>query len=214
MIKALVIRFQQLIESIANGGITFALGKAFFINKMAIPVVKNLEKPSVWSDREVKQELFLIEITRQTLPQLQYFYQVKSRSLKMQHNVDKGFRAFAAVSGKTIVGDIWYTTSETTRHSHLHEDMDLLFVTPGPKDVYMFDMFVDPIHRGNSTALFLMKNALFQLAVKGYEKVFGYVDAKNIPAIWIHRVLNFKELDRVLISRYFIKRISHKLVIA
>jgi GNAT superfamily N-acetyltransferase len=210
MLKSLFIDMQQFIEGLAHTGLKRALRKALFINQLVIPVVKNLEKIAPSISVSANLDVSFISISHKMLPQLEYAYRVKSRRLKAKRNANYGLSGFAVVSRKTIIGDIWYTTWKTSRHPHLHEDIDLLFLDPGPKDVYMFDLFVEPGERGKNIALPLMRHALFQLSELGYKNVFGYFNAQYVPALWVHRILKFKELDGVLLSRFFFKRFSRK----
>jgi Acetyltransferase (GNAT) family. len=211
MFETIAIKTLQFIEEAKQSGVRNAFGKSFFTNAEIVPVVKELENAQLSIEVLNKQNIILVELTRNDLAHFNYSYRFKSRSLKAKRNVKKGFKAFALVSNNVVIGDIWYITWESTRHPHLHDDIELLFLNPGEKDVYMFDMFLDPLQRGNNIALLLMKNALHKLAEKGYKKIFGFFEAKNIPALWVHRSLKFKELDRVFFSRYFLKRSSRKI---
>jgi GNAT superfamily N-acetyltransferase len=181
-----------------------------FIDAETVPVVKDLENARSVNDLLKGANIELVELTKETLPRFKYAYRFKSRLLKVKRNISKGYKAFAVVSGKFVIGDIWYVTWETTQHPHLHEDVDLLFLNPGKNDVYMFDMFVDPQQRGKNIATALMGSALYNLKQCGYHNAFGFFEMKNIPALWTHRVLKFKELEHVFFSRYFLKQLSRK----
>jgi GNAT superfamily N-acetyltransferase len=212
VLDTILISFYQFVENAKSSGIQFSIQKALYINHEVVPVVKDLQTVSPVFETLVKQNINFIEVTQETLPRFNFSYRFKSRLLKAKRNINNGYKSFAVVSGYFVVGDVWYVTSETSKHSHLHNDVDLLFIVPGEKDVYLFDMFVDPINRGKNIAAPMMNYALFRLAERGYIKAFGYFEARNIPALWVHRMLQFEELDRILVSRYFFARSSRKIL--
>jgi GNAT superfamily N-acetyltransferase len=206
MVDKIAIIALQFFENVKSSGLRNAFRKTVFVDAEMVPVVKNLEN----SLPPAGKTLELIELTKETLPGFKYVYRFKSRLLKVRKNIAQGYKAFAVVSGNFVIGDIWYVTWETTKHPRLHEDIDLLFLNPGQKDVYMFDLFVDPLQRSKNVAVALLTDALLRLSKRGYKNVYGYFDAKNIPALWVHRILKFDELERVLLSRFFLKRSSRK----
>jgi GNAT superfamily N-acetyltransferase len=214
MLETLAISVLQFIEEERQSGIKNAFRKSFFIDAEVVPVVKDLENVKPANDILDKYNLKLVDITIDEVPHFNYPYRFKSRLLKVKRNVKNGFKALSLASNNIIVGDIWYVTWESTRHPRLHEDVELLFLNPGEKDVYMFDMFIDPEWRGKNIAVALMGSALFALGKQGYRKAFGFFEMKNIPALWTHRTLKFNELDHVFFSRYFLKRISRKKVVS
>jgi hypothetical protein len=44
------------------------------------------------------------------------------------------------------------------------------------------------------------------LRKKGFKKAYGYFYLKNIPALWMHRTLRWRELKHVRVTRFFIFR--------
>jgi len=44
-------------------------------------------------------------------------------------------------------------------------------------------------------------SALKALKDKGYERVYGYCTADNLPALWVHRIMGYKELGRLKMHR-------------
>jgi GNAT superfamily N-acetyltransferase len=208
MFESININIHQFFEHLKNAGFRQTFHKAFFINKAAIPVVKDLAETSSFRNSLEDQKYAFIEVTRETLSLNHYTYRIKSRFLKAKKNITKGYRAFAIVHDDLIIGDIWFVSRKASRHHRLHKDVDLLRLNPGPDDVYMFDMFIDPVERGKNIAVLLMGCSLARLRELGFLKAFGYFEAKNIPALWVHRTLKFTELNRVFISRYLFFRTS------
>ena len=58
--------------------------------------------------------------------------------------------------------------------------------------------------RGKNLAVPLQRNLHITLKSEGYKKLYGYFWNDNIPAMWMHRMLKFKELPRRRVSRIFI----------
>jgi GNAT superfamily N-acetyltransferase len=208
MFTSLLINFHQFKELFNNSGFRQAFRKAYYVDKEAVPVKKELADAPPLGIPPGNPDYRFIEVTQEAIAGGACHYRVKSRLLKTKTNMKHGFRAFAVVNGDTIIGDIWCAGRKTSRHARLHKDVDLLFLTPGPNDVYMFDMFIDPSERGKNIAVFLMGSSLDRLRELGFANAFGYFEARNIPALWVHRTLKFTELNRVLFSRLFFFRTS------
>lgn len=211
MLETISIAGFQFFEETKQSGFKNAFRKTFFINSEIVPVTKDLGNVKPANEFLEKCDLRMISVTLDDILHFNYYYRFKSRLLKAKRNLISGLKAFALVSNTIIVGEIWYVTWGSTHHPHLHDDVDLLFLEPGKKDVYMFDMFIDPLFRGKNIASGLMGSALYNLRQDGYQNAFGFFELKNIPALWTHRMLKFKELDHVYFSRFFLKRFSRKI---
>ena len=99
------------------------------------------------------------------------------------------------------MGDLWCAFPQ---HSGLdaHPDVADLEIDMGTQDVYGYDMYISPKERGNSSiASVLFKGALYDLKRKGFKLLHCYVYADKIPAIWLHRMLGFKEVYRGVSQR-------------
>jgi GNAT superfamily N-acetyltransferase len=70
-------------------------------------------------------------------------------------------------------------------------------------DVYMFDMHVVSDQRGGGLATYFLKSALHHLHSGGYERAYGYFAAQNTPALWVHRLIGYRELPHFLVRRVF-----------
>jgi GNAT superfamily N-acetyltransferase len=74
---------------------------------------------------------------------------------------------------------------------------------------YLFDMYVEPEHRGMAVSTALFRAAFAQLRAQGIVKAMGYYDPTNVPALWMHRVLGYKEVRRVKVIRVFRRAVSY-----
>jgi hypothetical protein len=88
-----------------------------------------------------------------------------------------------------------------------HPDLDMLGIQPKEREVYAFDMLIDPSFRGKNLAVPIQRSLQLALTAEGYTRFYGFYWQDNIPAMWMHRSLKFKELPKRWVSRFFaIKR--------
>jgi GNAT superfamily N-acetyltransferase len=84
-----------------------------------------------------------------------------------------------------------------------HPDLQWLGINLEKNQVYSFDLFLDPQKRGDNAAAYLQSSFLEHLKEKGIRKVYGYFWSDNIPALWVHRQLKYRELNSVTVNRFF-----------
>jgi ribosomal protein S18 acetylase RimI-like enzyme len=84
--------------------------------------------------------------------------------------------------GDELVGHLWWIDRRRAG-----DDVDLLRLGHllNDDDVYAFEMFVAPEHRGNGTASRFLGEACEELARLGYRRIWAYVDHTNVPARWL-----------------------------
>ncbi len=205
-----VIRALQFAEHVRYDGFAKTFGRAFFVNRTAVPVVKSLETAEDVSEQLVSNGMRFLELNRGNVGRPDLKCRLMNRQMKITRNIGAGYGAFAVAAGSVIAGELFFTLSDP-RNPPEHEDIDLLFLHPGPGDVYMFDMSVDPQQRGGNVACLLMSAALYRFRETGFRNAYGYFDLHNIPALWVHRQLKFTELGRVSMSRLFLRRSSRRL---
>jgi GNAT superfamily N-acetyltransferase len=126
--------------------------------------------------------------------------------LKAGCNLKDGLRGYALVKDDLIVGDIWCACPIKADEKVCHPDMDWLGIDGQAGEVYIFDMYIDPRERGNSLAAPFQKAALYALKADGYTKAYGYYWTDYLPALWMHRLLKWKERGRVQVWRFFSAR--------
>jgi hypothetical protein len=118
-------------------------------------------------------------------------------------NLRKGWRGFALIEGATVVGDIWCDAVPGPGNIVAHPDLQLLAISCKEKEVYAFDMLIAPQYRGKNFAGPLQRFLHFSLKKDGFRKVYGFYWDDNLPALWMHRILKFKELPKRQMSRFF-----------
>jgi hypothetical protein len=80
----------------------------------------------------------------------------------------------------------------------------MLGITCGDKDAYAFDMQISTAHRGENLAAPFQRALQATLKAEGWHKVCGYYWDDNLPALWMHRILKFKELPKRQVTRFLI----------
>lgn len=198
------VRLRQFIESVRAEGITPVFGKMFFVGKVILPSVKELDVLPPLKLQVKHERVKFIEITSGSFDSSSYNFPSKSRMLRVSKNFSKGYQGFAIVRENDILGDIWYCPGPSSRPAQKHPDLDWFAwfgVELGDHDVYMFEMYVKPQERGGGIVSYLHWNALNALKGRGFHRVYGYCAADNIPALWVHRTLGYKELGRLRMHR-------------
>ncbi len=179
----------------------------FFINKVAVitendlssllPIDETLKKAGVKLER-ITSELLLPESkSKQPL-----VFTDKKRQRKAIDYLEKGYHGVGLISGNEVLGDIWYTSSFNNKKRKTHPDFKFLKIECGDKEAYAFDMLLQPGKRGHNLANILQSSVLLEIKKDGYQKAFGYYWAENIPALWVHRTLQWKELKKQKVSRF------------
>ncbi len=201
MLKKVWLLVCMFFERAKDEGFWKTLSGSLYSDERAIPVYIDLAalKPARHSVGEFGLELKMV--TPETADS-DFRYQRVSRKLKVDVNLKQGFRSFVLLKGTEIIGDIWYVLA-SSGNSRPHKDLDLLNVDISPQDVYAFDMFVSPKERGKDLTTAFMGEVLRSLKEAGHSKAYGYFEESNIPALWIHRLVGYKELAPVRIRRFF-----------
>jgi len=134
-----------------------------------------------------------------------------SRRLKGSYNTGKGYYSYAVLSAGRVIGDIWCASPRNIRSGLLHPDLVWLGIGCGDNEAYMFDMHVAPDSRGKVVTSFLLAGALAHLKEQGLERVYGFYEKKNLPALWTHRLFGYQELPNRKITRLLLYRNSQAL---
>jgi GNAT superfamily N-acetyltransferase len=182
-----------------------------FINKVAVTVEKDLSMAPPLTTTPFPNDIHAINITSDLFttaskrPEGLRYSTVKGpddRRLKALGYLKKGYRGIALAIGNEVCGDIWYVGPRADKKGVKHPDMKWLGLRCNPSDTYAFDMYLHPEKRGNNLATLLQNEALRSMKKDGFTRAFGYYWATNTPALWVHRMLEWKNLRRVKVSRF------------
>jgi len=203
MFEYLAMRLFHVIDNARVSGIRSVVREIVYAGRIAVPVemdLKSLKSSWAWPKGE---ELTCIEIERNALDHHDYDYPYRNRKLKAQRNLGKGLLGYGLLRGREVVADLWYTPPVISDGSPEHPDVQWLGILPRPNHSYAFDMFLAPAMRGKNIATCFQGSFLLHLRDHGVDWAYGYYWADNIAALWMHRMLKWKELGRVRASRFF-----------
>lgn len=209
MLQYCKMRVVQALETVRQKSLINLLKETIYVNREAVPVEIELSglRPMADFPRPPGEEV--VEITPELLESGSCSYPVQSRYLKAFNYLKRGYRGYALLQGATVAGDIWCADTRTEKDGRKHSDEEWLEINCGPAEVYTFDMFVAPGLRGGNIAAALQNSALHDLKRKGFSKAYGFFWADNVPALWVHRTLRWRELSRVRATRLLLSRKLH-----
>lgn len=207
MLSLLRVKYFQFLEHWRQAGFLSACSFTLYHQDEEVPVVRDLTAlPPV---KVPEEGLTLIEVTPESFSPQTINYPLRSRQERVELYFGKGYRGLALVREGKVVGDLWYVSRDMAQASEIHPDVQRFKIDLADKEVYMFDMHVGAKKRGGGLATFLLCSALHHLNDRGYQKTYGYYSAKNIPALWVHRLLGYKELPHLIMRRFFLYKTAH-----
>lgn len=197
------IKYFQFIEHYRQEGFFSACRFSLYKCEEAVPVVRNLAtlRPAKKPDGVLP---VLLDLGPENFYLLDLHYPLRSRREKVERCFRLGYRSFAMVRNGVVIGDLWYVTRATSRSSQLHPHLQWFGIDLGEQEVYMFDMHVDTKERGNSLTTWFLTSVLFQLRDNGFDKSYGYFAAKNVPALWVHRLIGYEEKSHFMVQRFLL----------
>jgi hypothetical protein len=203
MLKSLQVRFYQIIEIWKTKGMASLFHEVIYINRELILVEKNLVEFQPKPISEGKTGFKLIEISEQIAKDRRLKFSNKIRFLKINKNLSKGYNGFALIKNDEMIGDIWFIKPDQTGALPYHPDLKLLEIKIGPGQAYMFDAFIEQDERGGGNINLFLNKALLALKNSGFKKIYGYYMADNLPALWMHRLFGYKEINRIKLPWHF-----------
>ena len=208
MLEHLIMIFHMIGESLTKGKLLDILHDQIWNRRVAVPVEMDLT--TLGSPTDVFKGLegsYFTELKLENLQTSDWSFTLPSRRYKAIRNLKRGLRGFALLKGSKVVGDMWCMVPAEEEKPIRHPDLDMLGIDAKEKGVYAFDMLVDPGFRGKNLAVPIQRALQLALKAEGYSLVYGFYWQDNIPAMWMHRSLKFRELPKRWVSRFFfIKR--------
>jgi GNAT superfamily N-acetyltransferase len=202
MIVRIAACLYKFLELCRENGLLETLSRVLKFTGVIIPVERDLTQIEPHTDVFEQTGVEMVEISSENFHEYRSAFQLRNRYFKALKYLDEGYRAFALFKEGKIFGDVWYSTNKTAGGRFVHCDLDMLGITLQDDEVYMFDMYVRPIERGKALAAPLLGNAGYDLGQQGYVKAFGYFVEDNVPALWVHRVLKYKELPKLRLQQF------------
>ena len=201
--KQFFIRLNQIGEAWKTGGFHTLRRKMFFWNKDFVLVEKELSNSQLKPTVTKESNFEFIEISKGNIGKIQNLaYSLKSRQLKLESNLAKGYHGFAVVEDNMVLGDVWYACRNDLNEKGKHPDFKFLKIKLNPDEAYLNDMYISADKRGGGLVNFLLGHSLHALKEKGFKKVYGSYETDNIPALWMHRSLGYKEIRKLQVQKF------------
>ena len=210
MFQYIKMRFFHVMEFINNKNFLSIWTEIVYFRRTCILLEKDLKNFALNNVYVQHADLTMIEINPTTFSENKFIHQSKVRYMKALRYLKKGYSGYGIVRDNEVIGDIWCFTCN--KPPEIHPDVVFFNIKCAPNECYLFDMYMSPLERGNrNIATYLERVVLRNLSKKGYEKAYGYVWADNVPALWVHRIIKWKEKRRLKINRFLgFKKISKK----
>jgi hypothetical protein len=210
MLETILVNYYQTREAWSRGGVKDVFRPRVYFNRIATPAEMDLSRPIADPDNLLRDSAYrFAELKTEDLLAGRWSFAIRSRSFKAFRNLRKGWRSFALVEGTTVVGDVWCDCVSGPENIVIHPDLRMLGIHCKEKEAYAFDMLIAPQYRGKNFAVPLQRFLHFTLKTEGFRKVYGFYWDDNLPALWMHRMLKYKELPKRSLSRFFFFH-SHK----
>jgi GNAT superfamily N-acetyltransferase len=203
MLSLLRIKYLQFLEHAREKGFSSAVAFTLYKYEEAVPVEKDLAtlKPLPES---TETDLRLLDLGPENFAGYCLDYPLASRRQRVERYFRCGYRSLAMVRGNRVLADLWYVTRDSARTPGIHPHVQWFGIDLGPHMAYMFDMHFLPGQRGGGAATFFMGSALHHLRDRGFIRAYGYFAAHNTPALWVHRLLGWRELPRFDVQRFLL----------
>lgn len=201
MIEHIKMVWNLIFEAISKGKVMDILQDQVWNQRVAVPVEMNLsglqeELPDHFPDCQ------FVEIKLSELLASNWSFATPSRRFKALRNLKRGWHGYALVKNDQVLGDIWCVIPENgSRVSHF--DLDMLGISCTEGDAYAFDMLIAPSFRGKNVAVHFQRTLQHALKKQRCKRMYGFYWEDNVPAMWMHRMLQFKELPKRQVSRFF-----------
>lgn len=203
MFESLKLAVRLAREAIAEGKLREVFRQQVFQNRIITPVEMDLLLLDSQKDPLEGTGCALVELNLADIQAGTITFAVPSRKAKAFRNLKRGMRGFALVKDSIVVGDLWCVAPLDKKKQVVHSDLTMLKIKCAEGDAYAQDMLIDPQYRGKNLAVPLQRALQLTLKKEGWKKVYGAYYDDNIPAMWMHKMLKFKELPKLRVSRFF-----------
>jgi GNAT superfamily N-acetyltransferase len=200
MIRKIAYRLKESFDILRSRGFRYLFRRYIYFNKIWVIVEKDLP------DFENKVnpgdgKLQFLAITRDNLDKKMLRDNEEDHFYRIQSYLVKGYQGYMLMNNNDFLGYIWYSPITTGGAGIVHPDARHIDVSHNKPSAYMFSMYLRPDKRGGNMGAYIYSSLLDLLKNKGFEKAYAVYDIKNIPALWVNRVLRFKEIGRLKISQ-------------
>ena len=202
MFDYFVLAFYMLRESIAARELGALIKRQISWNRILTPVEMDLSGSLPRGALPADSDLRFVELRPEDIQAGKWVFAVQSRGIKAHSKLKSGIRGYAFVRGQIVIGDVWCVTPPSGQ-SISHPEFRILGLASAEHEAFAFDMLIDPKYRGKNLAAPLQRALQHALKKEGFLKVYGSYYDDNLPALWMHRMLQFRELPKRKVTRFF-----------
>jgi GNAT superfamily N-acetyltransferase len=202
MFDYFILGIYMMREAMGKGELRALIKRQISWGRVLTPVEMDLSGPLPEAKLPADFKLCFVELYPEDIRSGKWVFAVPSRGIKTSRKIKKGMRGFALVQDNVVIADIWCVFSRNGEPVS-HPDLQNLGLTCRNREVYAFDMLIDPAYRGKNLAVPLQRAIQQTLKSEGFVKVYGFYYDDNLPALWMHRMLKFKEHRKRREFRFF-----------
>lgn len=208
MLSVLINRIFESINILRSGGIKQLVKRYIYFNNIWVIVEKEVKdfRMNVSADTD---SFNFIKITKDNFYKNMLSDDEAGHYFRIQSYLKKGYQGYMLIQDSILLGYIWFSLIDKDV-KHYHPDVKYIDIDYNEPCVYMFDMFLRKSVRGKNIGSFIFGSLLQLLKNNGIVKAYGFYEAKNIPALWVHRLFKCKEMKRINVSQVIFYKIVKK----
>ncbi|MCX7753862.1 MAG: hypothetical protein N2117_01270 [Anaerolineales bacterium] len=201
MFETVKLGLSLLHQAVMEGKWREMFHERIFRNRIVTPVELDLRALEWQKDPLEGTGCVFLELSREDIQTGKLSFAVHERRANALYKLGRGMRGFALVREGIVLGDLWCVAPSDKSKPIRHPDLTMLRLECAEGEAYAQDMLIDPRHRGKNLAVPLQRAFHLALKQEGWKKVYGFYYDDNLPAMWMHRMLKFKELPKLRVSR-------------
>jgi len=200
MLSLLRTKYFQFMEHGRQEGFLSACKITLYKYEEMVPTVKDLAT--------LRPLLPILDLGPENFYSQALDYPLRSRRERTENYFRRGYRVFVMVQDGRVVGDLWYVTRQTAKTQSIHPHVVWFGLDLADDEVYVFDLQVNIDQRGGGLTTHFHGRILEILRERGFRKAYGCFVAANIPALWMHRLIGYRELPRCIVRRFFLYEVA------
>jgi hypothetical protein len=209
MVGNILYSIHTIRDAIFHKTLLALLHEQVYARRIIVPITMDLTQLVVDRRQQLPSDFKFIELSGQDLKTNKLAFSYKSRHYKALLNIKKGLRGFGLLHNSYIIGDIWCDSLHNLKFPKNHKELSMIGIPFKNGDVYVLDIFVDPAFRGQQLAVPIYRSLQLVLKNEGWEKMYAYYYEDNIPSRWMHWMLKFTELPKIIAYRFFFFKKSY-----
>ncbi|MBE0596458.1 MAG: hypothetical protein IH614_04235 [Desulfuromonadales bacterium] len=200
MWSLLHMKYFQFLEHSHQESFLSACRLALYKHEELVPTVKDLNELKPIPVPEAG-DLPLLDLGSENFETQSLKFPLRSRRIRAGSFFLRGYRMIAMVRDGEVVADVWYATCLNATTPTIHPHVEWFKIKLNEDEAYFFDMHVYADHRGGGMNTYFHHKVLAEMRDRGYRKAYGCFVADNTPALWMHRLIGYRELPRCTVRR-------------